>query len=96
MQSKKHRILALLEHTDLTNAEIARDVGCHTAYVRVVQQRLVHGGRTPSEVAWQKANQPIETQRRRERYHSDPAYRDRKRAIRMRHYYKRKGEQAPV
>ena len=94
MQSKKQRILDLLEKTDLTNAEIARDIGCLAAYVRVVQQRLVHGGQTPSEAAWRKANQPVETQRRRERYQADPAYRDRMRASSLRHYYKRKGAQA--
>ena len=55
MQSKKQRILSLLEKTDLANGEIAKVVDCHEAYVRTVQQRLLHGGDTPSQRNW-KAN----------------------------------------
>lgn len=57
MPSKTEQILDLLEKTDLSNKEIAERVGCVAAYVRTVQQRLLHGrGNTASNIAWRNKN----------------------------------------
>ena len=64
MQSKKQRILDLLETTDLTNRQIASLVGCGPEYVRTVQQRLIQGGRTKSELRWLAANKDWDRQYR--------------------------------
>lgn len=56
MASKAAIIRDLLESTDVSSAEIAQTLGCLDAYVRVVQHRLLHGGRTPSERNWRAAN----------------------------------------
>ena len=78
MSTKSDRILALLEHTEMTRAQIARDVGCLPAYVRVVEQRLA--GNCAAQ-RWLERN-PEYYQKaldyKRVRYATDPEFRERK------------------
>ncbi len=48
MTTKTDQIRALLANPDLSTQEIADKVGCQTAYVRAVKQRILRiGGKTP-------------------------------------------------
>lgn len=87
-QSKAERILDLLAQGKRPS-EIAKTVGCLTAYVRVVRQREQCGSHmTPSGRAWVERN--IEKVRAREaaykkrRYANDPVYRERSKAAHKR------------
>ena len=56
--SKAQKIIDLLATTDLSNQEIAAQIGCLGAYVRVVQQRLAGtdwASRNPEKVRRRKA-----------------------------------------
>lgn len=70
-QSKAAKIVDLLAATDLSNKKISEEVGCSAAYVRAVQQRLLGGGMSKAD----KRYVPEKLRRTRDRYASDPEYR---------------------
>lgn len=77
--SKAEKIRKLLH---LSNAEIAKQIGCEEFYVRAVRQRTGKDGRpteTKANTAWRDANwdRILESKRKShaKRYASDPAYR---------------------
>jgi hypothetical protein len=78
--TKSEEIRALLAE-GRESWEIAQIVGCNTAYVRVVRQRDASpDGMTPSDRKWRAENHDkvLEgmARRNRERYASDPKYRE--------------------
>ena len=77
--SKAARIRELLQETDLSNQEIAAEVGCLDAYVRVVQQRLMG---VSHDRNWRANNldryQRSQREYNKNRYRDDPEYRERK------------------
>ena len=79
--TKSEEIRALLAEGRET-WEIAQIVGCNTAYVRVVRQRAASpDGLTPSDRKWRSENMDKVREgmacRNRERYASDPVFRER-------------------
>jgi hypothetical protein len=73
--SKADRIRKLLH---LSNAEVAKRVGCSPDYVRATRQRTSKDGNpvNPATNAnWRMANKPRIRARVRERYASDPEFR---------------------
>ena len=72
--SKADKIRSMLH---LSNAKIAKRVGCLPEYVRVVRQRTSHSG-NPIERAIDLAWRPELRARERRRYRTDPAYRKRR------------------
>lgn len=96
--SKAEKIRHFLETTDKTNQEIAEDVGCLDAYVRVVQARLLHGGQTPSDYAWRENNKErYDAQRSayaKHRYQTDPDFMERVLAANKARYARKKAKQS--
>ncbi len=54
--TKSERIRRALSETDKTREQIARDVGCLPAYVRVVEQRLLGGGLSKADRGYRERN----------------------------------------
>jgi hypothetical protein len=86
--SKADRIRKLLH---LSNAEIAKRIECHDGYVRAVRQRTSAGGNPVNSNAI-LAYAPTEYERRRERYASDPTFREKVRAQRKEWTRRRRDE----
>ncbi len=86
--SKAGQIRKLLQFADL---DIAQRVGCAESYVRTVRQRTSADGcaqHSPGDRKWH----PMHWGYRRERYASDPGYRERRRNINARSAAKRRAE----
>lgn len=54
--TKSGRIIDLLATTDLTREQIAEQIGCLPAYVRVVEQRLAADSGEAPEERWYRRN----------------------------------------
>jgi hypothetical protein len=86
--SKSDRIRKLLH---ISNAEIAKRIGCCEAYVRAVRQRTSLSG-NPINSNAVLTYAPTHYKRKRERYASDPEFRERTLAATARNYRKRRAE----
>jgi hypothetical protein len=76
--NKSERILEL-DQRGLTTRQIAEEVGCDPAYVRVVRQRQKAGGDTEANIRWRRENwdrySAYLAKSYSERYQRDPEFR---------------------
>lgn len=69
-ETKSERIISLNKRGDFSTQEIAQCVGCDTRYVNVVLLRAKHGGRRPTDRAYERRMKKERQRQRREAAHA--------------------------